>query len=93
MSADDQGEFEAVKTKSRRVALRANVAAAFDTARIAIRRIRGNFFWPPGPSDVLRYDLKDVFLRSPAHDLPCDGPWRKAQEEKLRKLAEEEVPA
>ena len=59
---------------------------ALDTARAAIRRIREGVFWPPGPGDELRYDLKDVFLDSPQKDL--DGTdWLREQERRLARIA------
>ena len=42
---------------------------ALDTTRAAIRAIRSNLFWPPGPGKALTYNLKDIFLNSPDSDL------------------------
>ena len=66
-----------------------HVALALETARVAIRRIRGNFFWPPGPSDEWRWDVKDLLSVSPDKDFPVGTAWRDAQEAKLAQLAAE----
>ena len=42
---------------------------ALDPTRAAIRAIRSNLFWPPGPGKALTYNLKDIFLNSPDSDL------------------------
>ncbi len=55
---------------------------ALDTARTAIRAIRANLFWPPGPGKALTYDLKDVFLNSPEGDLR-DSTWLAEQKRRL----------
>lgn len=55
------------------------VPFALETARTAIRHIRGNLFWPPGPSGTWAYDFKDLFVFSPEVDLPDESPWRRAQ--------------
>ena len=54
-------------------------AEALETARVAIRRIRQGIFWPPGPGNSLRYDLKDILLDSPEKDLK-DSDWVREQE-------------
>ncbi len=78
----DQGEFECQKNSK---TILADLApAALDTAKAAIRAIRANLFWPPGPSDELRYGgLKELFLNSPKSDL--EGSEWLARQEKLRK--------
>ena len=86
-SAEDQGEFEAVRRD--KIVLADHVNLALDTARTAIRRIRGNFFWPPGPSEEWRWDVRDVLTNSPERDFPCGTAWRDAQEAKLDGLDEE----
>ncbi len=55
---------------------------ALETARTAIRAIRTNLFWPPGPGKALAYDLKDVFLNSPESDLR-DSDWLDEQKKRL----------
>ena len=55
---------------------------ALDTARAAIRAIRANLFWPPGPGKALDYGLKDIFLNSSESDLKGSG-WLAKQEERL----------
>lgn len=55
---------------------------ALDTARAAIRAIRSNLFWPPGPGKALTYDLKDIFLNSPESDLRGSD-WLAEQERRL----------
>lgn len=42
---------------------------ALQTARTAVRAIRGNLFWPPGPGRSLDYGLGDILLNSPESDL------------------------
>lgn len=84
-SAFDQGPFEAVRQGKTKLA--DHVACALDTARVAIRRIRGNYFWPPGPTEEWKWDLKDVLSLSPERDFPCGTAWRDAQEAKLAALA------
>ena len=80
-SSSDQGEFECQK-KSKTV-LADLAPAALATAKAAIRAIRANLFWPPGPSDELRYGgLKELFLNSPKSDLEGSG-WL-ARQERLR---------
>lgn len=87
-SAEDQGPFDVVKRG--KVALADHVNLALDTARAAIRRIRGNFFWPPGPSEEWKWDVKDVLMFSPERDFPVGTAWRDAQEAKLDALGEGE---
>ena len=55
---------------------------ALETARVAIRAIRSNLFWPPGPGKALSYDLKDIFLNSPEGDLK-DSDWLAEQKRRL----------
>ena len=55
---------------------------ALDTARAAIRAIRSNLFWPPGPGKALSYDLKDIFLNSPESDLK-DSNWLAEQKRRF----------
>lgn len=86
-SAFDQKPFEAAKTG--KMPLAEHVELALETARVAIRRIRGNFFWPPGPSEEWRWDVKDLLSVSPDKDFPVGTAWRDAQEAKLAQLAAE----
>jgi len=86
-SAFDQGEFKAQKGGAKLVLID-HLNLALDTARTAIRRIRGNFFWPSGPGKSWKYDVKDVLLVSPERDFPRGTPWRDAQEAKLDGLEE-----
>jgi len=87
-SAFDQGAFEARRTKKARLSDLVN--DALNTARVAIRRIRENVFWPAGPSEEWRWDLKDVLSVSPERDFPVGTAWRDAQEAKLAQIAERE---
>ena len=81
-SSSNQGEFECQNNSKTVLADLAPVA--LDTAKAAIRAIRVNLFWPPGPSDELRYGgLKELFLNSPKNDL--EGSEWLARQEKLRK--------
>lgn len=87
-SSDNKFEFAA---KGRQPTVLADHAGtARKTAITAIRRIRGGIFWPPGPGNELRYDLKDIFLNSPANDL-AGTMWLAEQEEKLKALASEDA--
>lgn len=84
------GKFEfAAKGKTPTV-LADHARTAHDTAITAIKRIRDGFFWPPGPGNDLRYDLKDIFLNSPANDL-VGTTWLAEQEMKLETLASEKA--
>ena len=79
-SAFEQRGFEAQSRN--KVSLKAHAKETLDTARVAIRRIRQGIFWPPGPGNALRYDLKDILLDSPERDL--DGSdWVRKQEKRL----------
>lgn len=59
---------------------------ALDTARAAIRAIRSNLFWPPGPGKALAYDLKDIFLNSAEGDLR-ESDWLAEQKRRLGAFA------
>lgn len=81
-SSSDQGGFECQKKS--KIVLAKLAPVALETAKVAIRAIRANLFWPPGPSDELRYGgLKELFLNSPKNDL--EGSEWLARQEKLRK--------
>mgnify|MGYP002626079825 CR=1 FL=1 len=62
---------------------------ALETARAAVARIRANIFWPPGPSETWKYDVKDFLVFSPERDFPRGTAWRDRQEAKLDALARE----
>lgn len=83
-SAFGQGGFAAKKRGG--IALADHVELALETARVAIRRIRGNFFWPPGPTEEWKWNLKDILLSSPERDFPVGTPWRDEQERRLAML-------
>ena len=85
-SAFDQAPFEAVKTKPKPV-LADFAALALETARTAVARIRENVFWPPGPSEVWKRDIRELLAFSPERDFPPGTAWRDRQEEKLARLA------
>jgi len=82
-SCEDQGPFDAYKRANDRVPLIEHRNLALDTVRTAIRRIRGNFFWPPGPTEEWKYDFKELFVVSPERDFPEGTAWRDVQEAKL----------
>jgi len=86
-SAFPQGDFAAVKQGAVHLVELKDIA--LDTARAAIRRIRGNIFWPPGPDGSWKYDLKDVLMVSPEKDFPVGTAWRDLQEARLDELAVE----
>ncbi len=86
-SAFPQGDFAAAKRGGVHLVELKDVA--LDTARAAIRRIRGNIFWPPGPDESWKYDLKDVLMVSPEKDFPVGTAWRDLQEARLDELAAE----
>ena len=86
-SFEDQGRFEAAKRG--KLVLAEHVNIALETARTAIRRIRGNFFWPPGPTEEWKRRVKDVLTYSPEGDFRDGTSWRDAQEEKLAALDKE----
>ncbi len=83
-SAFDHPGFEAVKAG--KVALADHKDLAIETARTAIRRMRGNFFWPPGPGREWKYDYAGLLLKSPERDFPKGSAWRDAQEARLAGL-------
>lgn len=58
---------------------------ALDTARIAIRRMRGNVFWPPGPSEEWRWRVKGILEFSPERTLEGTE-WLKNQKRRLAAL-------
>jgi len=83
-SAFDQGPFEAQRTG--KLVLLPHLSLALDTARAAIRRIRGNCFWPAGPGKYWKFEFRDVLQVSPEKDFPPGTPWRDAQEKRLEAL-------
>ncbi len=80
-SIEDQGEFEAVRRG--KVALVEYKNLALETARTAIRRIRAQIFWPPGPTKEWRRDVSEILAFSPERDFRPGTAWREAQEAKL----------
>lgn len=85
-SAFDQGAFECQRTKTGKMQdakLRLTELAplALDTARRAVRAIRANLFWPPGPSPLR--DADGLFLFSPEKDLEGSR-WLAEQKRRLR---------
>ena len=82
------GTFGNGPKKGRSVCLAEQAPRAVETARIAIRAIRVNLFWPPGPDDGLQFGgLGEVFLNSPAGDLRGSD-WLSMQEARLAAFAE-----
>jgi len=69
-SCRDQGTFKCQKKGEVCLAEISSVALA--TARTAVRHIRGNLFWPPGPGKEWRYDIKDLVVTSPEKDMGED---------------------
>jgi len=58
------------------------VAASIQTACRAVHLIEKNIFWPPGPSEEWKWDLKGLFVTDPQTDL--DGTdWAKEQAKRL----------
>ena len=86
-SCRGQDRVEAVKTKNK-PALLPLVPLALETAGTAVRRIRADIFWPPGPSEDWKYDWADFSTFSPERDFPPGTAWRDAQEALLAALAE-----
>jgi len=66
-SACPQGRFEV--QKKNKVALVDLAPTALATARTAVRHIRENLFWPPGPGEEWKYDIKDLLVSSPEKDM------------------------
>lgn len=66
-SACPQGRFEAQKKGKVQLVDLAPMALA--TARTAIRHIRGSLFWPPGPGEEWKYDIRDLLVSSPEKDM------------------------
>ena len=86
-TAEATGTFGGGPRKGRSVCLAEQAPRAVETARVAIRAIRANLFWPPGPDDGLRFGgLGEVFLNSPAGDLRGSG-WLAEQEARLAAFA------
>ena len=72
--------------KSKGFCIADHAGTFLDTARAAIRAIRANVFWPPGPGKALRYGLGEIFLASPAKDL-AGSAWLETQERRLEAFA------
>ncbi len=47
----------------------AEVDASIETAKQAVKNIKENIFWPPGPGDEWKYDFKGLFVEDPLEDL------------------------
>lgn len=77
-SAFDHGELEC--QSKNRIVLKDLEDIALDTAKRAIRGIRANLFWPPGPGPL--YDLDDLFQFSHKRDLE-GTPWLEEQKRRL----------
>ncbi len=60
-------------------------AMAVETALRAIRGIRANVFWPPGPSDEWKYDFGGLFVTDPVTDIG-NGDWAAGQARNLELL-------
>lgn len=86
-SAYDQKQFEAPRFGQplAKLVLAAHVELAMDTTRTAIRRIRANIFWPPGPEERWKWDVKRILMASPEKDL-AGSEWVRRQEEKAANL-------
>lgn len=67
---------------NRRIKLHAHKNKIIETAKIAIRAIRSNIFWPPGPGDKLPNGLGDIILISPEKDL-AGSEWLEEQKRRL----------
>lgn len=87
-SCQDQGRFRC--QKSGEVCLSDVSSVALETALVAIRRIRDGLFWPPGPGDEWKYDVRDLFVVSPQKDFGADADekseWLARQLAKLERL-------
>lgn len=82
-SSHDQKQFAAKGTP--RLVLAEHVGLALETARTAIRRIRANIFWPPGPNGNWKWDVRRILMASPEKDL-AGTDWLRKQEERLAEL-------
>lgn len=80
-----QGAYE-VKTKSK-ISILDTLPVAMETARTAIRHIRDNLFWPPGPGEEWKRDFKGLFVSTPEKDLDSERDarpdWLRTQLERL----------
>ena len=70
-SSCPQGAFEAQSRN--RIRLVDLLPTALATARTAVRHIRGNLFWPPGPDEDWKYEFKDLFVSSPEKDMGAES--------------------
>lgn len=88
-SREDMEDFEAQR-RGKKV-LADYEAEGVATAIAAIKRIKENVFWPPGPDKEWEYDLKDLLVEDPEKDLtdangePCE--WLRRQLECLKRIS------
>lgn len=88
-SREDMGKFEAQR-RGKKV-LADYEAAGVATAIAAVKRIKENVFWPPGPDREWEYELKDLLVEEPEKDLtdangePCE--WLRGQLECLKRIS------
>lgn len=68
-SCCDQGSFNCSKSERSRLILTDLAPVALQTARTAIRHIRGNLFWPPGPGERWRCGFESILVDSPEKDM------------------------
>ncbi len=84
-SAYPQGRFEAQAQK--KIVLADLAPTALETARVALRHIRENLFWPPGPGEEWKHDFKGLFVTTPekdmGEDLKVPPEWLRTQMERL----------
>ena len=77
--------FEAQAQK--KIVLADLAPTALETARVALRHIRENLFWPPGPGEEWKHDFKGLFVTTPekdmGEDLKVPPEWLRTQMERL----------
>jgi hypothetical protein len=77
----DQKNYEA--QKKGKVKLIELTSVALETALIAVRHIKQNIFWPPGPSQDWKNSIKDLMVTDPEKDMGADmeepPEWLKSQ--------------
>ena len=87
-SVHDQGKFK-IPSRSMK-SLKEISVLALETALIAVKHIRENLFWPPGPIKDWQYDLKTLLVTSPEKDMGSEmterPAWLARQEAKLEEL-------
>ncbi len=86
-SVFSQGVYEVPKSQKSRVSILDALPVAMETAWTAVRHIKENLFWPPGPGEVWKSDFARLFVSTPEQDmgeaLENQSEWIRTQHERL----------